>query len=335
MKRFEAMSRLHRLLTARHARPLSLKRICEELECSESTAKRCIRDLRYRFDHPIVYDAEKGGYYYDVGDRTAAGYELPGLWFTCSELTALVTMRTLLERIQPGLFDRELVPLGRRVDAILERAGLRPSEVARRVRVLPMGRRAVSDLVFRCVADAVLERRRLAFQYLPRSNPGPPGAREVSPQRLVHYRDNWYLDAYCHTRQALRIFALDRIRSPRILRKRAKDLADEQLDRELGQSYGIFAGEPERTAVLRFTPRRAQWVAAEIWHPRQSGRFLPDGSWELCLPYAREEELLMDILKYGADVEVVAPASLRERVRRELLRAARNYGQAGGRRETA
>ncbi len=74
---------------------MSRRRICEELECSESTAKRCIRDLRDRFNHPIEYDAERGGYHYGKASDID-GFELPGLWFTESELTALLTMKELL-----------------------------------------------------------------------------------------------------------------------------------------------------------------------------------------------------------------------------------------------
>lgn len=75
------------------------------------------------------------------------------------------------------------------------------------------------------------------------------------------------------------------------------------------------------TAVLRFIAERARWVASEEWHPEQQGRFLPDGRYELSLPYGDPRELIMDILKYGPDVEVMAPDDLRAAVA-ECLRVA-------------
>jgi predicted DNA-binding transcriptional regulator YafY len=196
VKRFEAVSRLHRLLTAKHQPPMSLRRICEEFECSESTAKRCIRDLRDRFNHPIEYDAELGGYHYGK-TSDVDGFELPGLWFTESELTALLTMKQLLAELQPGLFEKEVAPLGKRIEEILAASGVAASEVAKRIRILSMQRRRVSDAVFRVVADAVLTRRRLSFLYKARSRPSEGETKRlVSPQRLAHYRDNWYLDAW-------------------------------------------------------------------------------------------------------------------------------------------
>ena len=337
MKRFDAISRLHRLLTAPHQPPVSLRRICDELECSESTAKRCIRDLRERFAHPIEFDPERGGYYYERGEA-GDGFELPGLWFTESELTALLTMRQLLAEVHPGLFEREIAPLGRRIEKILEKSGLDAGEVAKRIRILSLGRRRVSDPVFRSCADAVLMRKRLTFLYKARSRPADgERTRSVSPQRLVHYRDNWYLDAWCHERDALRIFALDQMRNPCIASERARDIPEQELDAVLKTGYGIFAGEPERRALLRFRPERAQWVSKEKWHPAQVGEFLSDGSWQLSVPYSKPDELVMDILKHGPHVEVVEPTELRAQVGSLLAEAGVKYaaGAKGGMKESA
>ena len=97
---------------------------------------------------------------------------------------------------------------------------------------------------------------------------------------------------------------------------RADDIPDADLDRHFATAYGIFAGQPTATAVLRFTPERARWVADETWHPEQQTRWLPDGRFELRVPYSDPRELVMDILKYGPDVEVVAPEALRTAVQR-------------------
>src|SRR5690606_25885846 len=87
----------------------------------------------------------------------------------------------------------------------------------------------------RCPVDT------LAFEYRARSTDAPT-RRLVSPQRLTHYRDNWYLDAWDHEREALRSFALDRIRQPRPGEARARDLPEAELDQHLASSYGIFSG---------------------------------------------------------------------------------------------
>ena len=150
--------------------------------------------------------------------------------------------------------------------------------------------------------------------------------REVSPQRLVHYRDNWYLDAWCHKRQALRTFGVDAIETARRCRTRtAKEISDDTLERHFASGYGIFAGSETQEAVLQFKAQRARWVSREIWHPQQDGKLQLDGTYLLKLPYAQEPELVMDVMKYGADVEVLAPPSLREAVAEKLRAAAKRY----------
>jgi predicted DNA-binding transcriptional regulator YafY len=96
----------------------------------------------------------------------------------------------------------------------------------------------------------------------------------------------------------------------------------------LGAGYGIFSGRKLQHAKLRFTPKRARWVAQETWHPKQKGSFDAGGSWLLEFPYADHRELIMDILKFGADVEVLAPPDLRQRVADEAARMTQMYAAA-------
>jgi predicted DNA-binding transcriptional regulator YafY len=174
------------------------------------------------------------------------------------------------------------------------------------------------------MGEALLRRRRLHMRYLTRAR-GSVSEREVSPQRLVHYRNTWYLDAWCHRREQLLRFALDAVQEARVLDARAKDVALRQVQAEMDGGYGIFAGGTRREALLRFSPQAAPWISREEWHPEQQGRLLADGSWELRLPYVDETELVMDLLRQGAQVQVLAPASLRNAVRQRLAAALAAY----------
>ena len=85
----------------------------------------------------------------------------------------------------------------------------------------------------------------------------------------------------------------------------------------MAASYGIFAGEAKHTARLKFNPERARWVAAELWHPDQKGSFDESVSYVLEFPFADDRELLLDIAKHGAAVEVLSPKSLRDKIAKE------------------
>jgi proteasome accessory factor C len=174
------------------------------------------------------------------------------------------------------------------------------------------------------MASAILQRRRLRLKYHSTSKDEITD-RVVSPQRLTHYRDNWYLDAQDHRRKALRSFSVDRIEGAQELDERAEDVAEEAPKDQFASAYGIFAGKANKTAIVRFSAERARWVADERWHPQQIGQFLTDGRYELHIPYRDPRELAMDILRHGAEAEAVGPEALRKAVADELERALLRY----------
>ncbi len=323
MDRTERIHRIQRLLAA-HRHGLSFARLMEELEVSCATVRRDLAHLRERYDSPIVWDADQGVYRYDT--QPGQSQQLPGLWFSASEAHALLTVHHLLAQLDEGsLLSAHIQPLRERLERLLGDGLHSSTEVRRRVRIIGLASRHIELPQFQLIGSALIQRRRLRFTYRARST-GETVRREVSPQRLVHYRDNWYLDAWCHLRKGLRSFSVDAIRNTQLLEQRARNIADKTLDSVLGAGYGIFSGRKLQWATLRFTAERARWVASEQWHPRQKARFTRDGRFELRIPYSNHHELLMDILRYGPDVEVLKPDSLRHLVAERLGAACRRYG---------
>ncbi len=90
-------------------------------------------------------------------------------------------------------------------------------------------------------------------------------------------------------------------------------------------AYGIFTGKAEHTAELVFSENRANGVADERWHPEQQGQWLENGHYQLSFPFSDSRELIMDILKHGAEVMVIAPEFLKEAVKAEINKMQKNY----------
>ncbi len=322
MDRFERIVHLHRLLKrARH--PVSLARLIDELECSRATVYRVVAYLRDTLGAPLESGADEQASFCYLGDE-ADSFELPGLWLSSEELAALLAMHTLLEQADPGVLTGALTPFRTKIERLLAERTTGQTLPLKRIRMIGSGSRALDQHVFRSVAGAVLERRRIDFVYRARSN-DKVTRRSVSPQRIVHYRDNWYLDAWDHDKEALRSFAVDRMREISTPSLPVRDLADSTLDAALAGGYGIFAGAAQDWATIHFSAHAARWVADMHWHTQQQGRFLEDGRFELRLPYANSRELLMDILKYGPDAELVAPVALREEMKMLLGLALQAY----------
>lgn len=322
MNKTERIFKIEQLIVARKL--VSFQALQDELEVSRATLKRDLEYLRSRMKTPIVYDRDANGYRLGGKRGETARVEFPGMWFNASEAAALLTMQHLLSDLQPGLLARHVEPLLERLKSLLESADHSFSEIQRRVRIIHLGRRAPQPKFFEIVAAALLNRRQLQIGYYSRGS-NETTARAVSPQRLVCYRESWYLDAWCHLRQDIRSFAVDGIRRAEILTQGAKEIADRELDEVLAESYGIFSGRAKAWARLRFTPARARWVATEEWHLKQRARFEADGSYVLEVPYGDDRELIGDILRHGPEVEVLAPRELRARCRDQLKAAQRLY----------
>ena len=301
--------------------------LMQQLEVSRATLTRDIAMLRDRFNVPIVWDHERRGWHLPAQPPASAQqYELPGLWFSADEVHALLTMQHLLANLDAdGLLGRHIEPLMKRLGTIMGSGTPPKADVARRIRVQTVGARRLQLAHFQAVGGALLRRKRLHMAYRARGV-DQRSEREVSPQRLIHYRDNWYLDAWCHSRQALRSFSVDAIEQVQVLAQQAIDIDETELDRTLGAGYGIFAGTAVRWALLRFSAERARWVAAETWHAQQRGRWDAEGRWLLELPYADPRELVMDILRHVPDVEVLAPQELEDEVVRRLREGLRRVG---------
>ena len=305
-------------------RSISFQDLLTRLEVSPATLKRDIAHMRDRLNAPVVFDKELGGYRY--GEQgPGMKYELPGLWFSESEIHALLTMQHLLNNLDSGgLIGPHIKPLLSRLTAILGTANNDAAQVQKRIKIESLGARQMHLEQFQVVGSALLNRKRLLIEYHARGT-DEISNREVSPQRLMHYRGNWHLDAWCHAKKAMRNFSVDMIKKAEITEKPADDVAEALLDEVFAMGYGIFSGKNVEWATLHFTPERARWVADERWHSKQKSKFLPDGTYELKVPYSDHRELIMDILKYGADIKVVEPESLRKIVAETLQAAAVNY----------
>jgi predicted DNA-binding transcriptional regulator YafY len=324
MDRTERFYRIDQLLQDRGT--VSRQTFLEQLEVSLATFKRDLEYMRERLNAPVVWDADAGGYRYEKRAPSGPRFALPGLWFNEAEAFALMTMEHLLSSLDKGgLIGSHIAPLRARLTAMLGSGDASAAEVRKRIRLIAFAHRRLPLRHFEEIGRATLRRRRMRIVYYARSTDAT-SERLVSPQRLVHYRENWYLDAWCHLRNDLRSFAIDGIRSVRMLDEAAREVPTKTLEDYLATGYGIVRGNDVAWAKLRFSRERARWVGSELWHPEQRAAFDKDGRYTLELPYRDDRELLLEILKHGADVEVLAPQELRSKVRAMHARAAELYG---------
>ena len=307
MESFARVVRLHETLQGRRT-PLSTVDLCERLRCSRASLYRTVARLRDELGAPILSAPGRGFFY----DRGAVRFELPGLWLNADEMHALIAMNALIENLEPGFLQSHVGPLRERISELLATASPRrdvsAARIRERIRILGHHVRKTAFDAFAVFCTATLSGSRVRFRYHARHN-DRHSEREVSPWRMLHYRDNWYMEGFCHAADAMRLFAVDRAGNAESIDQPGKP--DERVERPELTSYGIFTRHARYKARLLFSAERARWVADEVWHPEQSGQFRTDGTYELVVPYGDPSELLGDILRHGSQVEVLQPKKLR------------------------
>jgi predicted DNA-binding transcriptional regulator YafY len=319
MKEFERLIQYRNLLS--HRRAISKADLLQQLEISLATFKRDLTVLRDRCHMPVIFDRDLNGYRLEFAEGHT---ELPGLWFNQEEILALLTIQHMIGQLEPGVLGPKLRPLQNRLTEILATQGTQAGVLTERVKLLHAGKRTLHLKPFQIVAQATLARQQLSIDHFNRQT-GETLRRTISPQQLVHYRDNWYVDAWCHLRNALRNFAIDAIQNCQLLEAPAKDIPLHDIQAEVNKGYGIFSGQEVQWAELRFTPQRARWVEREQWHPEQQATHDAQGNYLLKVPYSDPRELLGDILRHGPEVQVIGPPALRQQVQRAIAQALKQY----------
>lgn len=313
MNRTERFYLIDKMLTERKV--VSRQELIHELSISWATLKRDMAYLKDRFNAPIIHDRELRGYRFDT-PNIGPKYELPGLWFNADEMYALLAMHQMLSELEPGLLTPHVAPLLSRLETIVSSDGKQFDDVSKSIRLARTGARRKNPEHYGVVTRAILERRRIHIRHFNRPR-NEYTERELSPQRMVFYRSNWYLECWCHSRKALRRFSVDAIDSVKMLSSPAKNVSAKQIEETFGGSYGIYGGKPTHLAVLRFSAHASRWVSNEEWHPDQVGEFDTEGRYVLKIPYADPTELIMDILRQGQHVEVLKPSDLRLEIQKE------------------
>ncbi|MBN1308963.1 MAG: WYL domain-containing protein [Chitinispirillaceae bacterium] len=321
MDKWEKVVTLHRLLRqSRYA--VTLTTILDELDCSEATFHRIRNFMRSYLGAPVEYDRAHTGYCYTPSED--GPYELPGFWLTKNEIEALLSLDAAVENIHEGFFSELLGSVRKRFEPLLTAQSTTLDTLRERIRIIPIAGRECSPEIFRTVASAVVRKRRIAISHHT-IDVKEPLQRDISPQALVRYRDNWYVDAWCHLREELRTFALSRIEAAKYTRLKYRRVPKKELETFFAASYGIFTGPADKTAVIDFCGNAAREVSRENWHPRQKGEWISETTFRLTIPYGHHRELVMDILRWGEDAEVVGPPDLRETVKTTIEKMEKKY----------
>lgn len=170
--------------------------------------------------------------------------------------------------------------------------------------------------------DAVRRKRQVRLTYYVPAR-DEESERVVDPHVVVSHHGVEYLDAYCHSADAPRLFRLDRVHEATVLDSPVT--TEPRAPRDL--AGGIFEGEEATRVTLRLHPE-ARWV--EEYYAVESVRPQPDGGSEVDLLVADERWLRRLLLRLAPYATVVSPPRFGEGATDAIRRALALYDHPAG-----
>jgi proteasome accessory factor B len=314
----ERMMRIHDEL--RRGALVNCTRLVKLLEVSRKTVVRDIAFMRDRLDLPIEYDAPIRAYRY-----TYPVTSFPTVQVTEGELLALLVARRALEQYQGTPFHRQLeLAFEKLTSGLKDRISFSPADELRAVSFKNIGLGKTDLAAFNALSGAVLRQFEVEFVYK-KAGAAAAEKRRVQPYHLSHRENLWYLIGLDLERAALRTFALPRLQDVRVTKTNFVRPADFSPERYFANALGVVPGTENHHVRIRFSATAADRVRERVWHESQSVQELPGGAIELSLRLGTLTEVERWVLGWGQLAEVLAPASLRTRMREVSEGLARMY----------
>lgn len=179
---------------------------------------------------------------------------------------------------------------------------------------------------------AISEHRVVEIEY--QSIGKDPAKRKIEPYAVVFYHSSLYIIAAAHEKpitspDRVRHWKLDRFLKATALDQWFKKPEDFDLEKHLGASLGIFAGNKAKDFRIKISNYAARWVTEDPWHADQKIEEQADGSIILTVKAAHELEIIPRVLALGAEAEVLAPASCRKMIAEMIAKLGEKYGAEG------
>jgi len=298
----------------------------QELALAFNTSRRTIyRDIERLKEQGFQVEAFPGS---NGGFRRAARTPNLAHDFTMEEACALLVAGNLAQ-------ENQALPSAGALDAALEKIwhSLSPASREEMQETLPnvsCGQERIVDLDYLStyldiLTKAITQQQvvHMAYYSLYRDS---EELREVDPYHLYCQKGVWYVIAYCHYRQHMRVFRVERIKDLTMLERNFERPANFNLNSYLGHAWSMIKGEKQCVEV-RFSPPHSRFIAESKWHPSQKIEFCDDGSIIFSAEIEGLEEFARWVLAYGEYAEVLHPSALRDSMRESATKMLMYYQQ--------
>ncbi|MCX6584510.1 MAG: WYL domain-containing protein [Candidatus Aminicenantes bacterium] len=294
-----------------------LKDLMEKFEISKRQAAREIENMRLFFNAPVEYSNAELGYYYSDDS-----FEFPASMITEEEVISLMIAKRISVTIPDEKRKRQLQVF---FDNLSNYFDLDIAELEKKISLKSLHYHRVSQDIFDAVLQSLKRNRKLRITYHSIFSK-EISERIIDPLHLILYMGNWHIIAYCEVKEGIRDFALSRIKKIEILDDAIEEnLKTLDIKENIAESFGIFFEGARKKVILKFKDRVADYVREQVWFPFQTIDDAPAGGLLLTFYVTDYREIVREVLSFGADVEVLEPAPLREIIKEHILKLSAVY----------
>ncbi|MDQ1350047.1 MAG: hypothetical protein QG657_348 [Acidobacteriota bacterium] len=294
-----------------------LKDLMEKFEISKRQAAREIENMRLFFNAPVEYSNAEMGYYYSDDS-----FEFPASMISEEEIISLLIAKRLSVTIPDEKRKRQLQVF---FDNLSNYFDLDIAELEKKISLKNLHYHRVGQDIFDSVLQGLKLNRKLKITYHSIFSK-EISERMINPLHLILYMGNWHVIAYCEMKEGIRDFALSRIKKIEILDiPIQEDLKTLDIKKNITESFGIFFEGARKKVILKFNDRVADYVREQVWFPFQTIEEAPAGGILLTFFVTDYREIVREVLSFGADVEVLEPAPLREIIKEHIRKLSTLY----------
>ncbi len=286
--------------------------LMEEEEVSERTIKRDIQTLKYSLNAPIAYSKSRKGYY------LTKNWEFPFPELSAGEILTLLIANNILKELKGTPLFQIAKELSKKLEKLLpEHISISSNEIEKMLSISFQHITPKEDILntFNLIFEAIKKRKRIFIKYYTISR-DEITERKLDPYHIYNYQGIWYLVAFCHKRDDVRDFAIDRIKDIKILNERFNYQPNFNLKTYLEETFRIYKGNEEEIK-LYFDSFQSKWIRERIWSKKQEIIENNDGSLILKI-YGNREEIKRWFFGFGSHCIVLEPKSLKDEIIKEI-----------------
>jgi len=322
-KPFSQAERLARMMRVLASRRVTISDLADEFRVSRRQIRRDLSRIEEQ-GHPLSkeLDGAEGCWSLPLGYKG-----LPPITISPYELLSLYLAKSQLQYLEGTPFLGELDQVVQKMEAGLPTKTVNHLErIVQVFHPLPRFKREYAKLshVLTSLRKALLLQLKVVLHYRKPSSPRKQ-LYTVDPYILLLYQNGLYLRGFSHGSNAMRTFAVERIRQVDLMEERFEIPSAFSSEDFGGRLFGLIEEAPQRVRI-HFTREVAYQMRERQWHPTQKLTRQKNGSVILTLEAGGLDEIASWILSWGPQAKVLEPPALVKLVKRELSKAIRRYG---------